>query len=123
MSKRLQVVMTEAEHKEIEAAAAEARTTVSEWVRRTLREARPSPVGAESGHASTVRERAPAYGDLLARVMEQYGLPDEESAVRFALHRATDPPLSRDEILAMDGTGWEGDLNELRSTEAPEILP
>jgi hypothetical protein len=123
MSKRLQVVMTEAEHQEVELAAAAARSTVSEWVRRTLREARRFPGGADSGLAGAVREKAPAYGDLLVRVMEQYGLPDEESAIRFALRRAADPPLSRDEILTMEGTGWEGDLSELRSTGEPEMLP
>ena len=115
--------MTEVEHQEVQAAAAAARTTVSEWVRRTLREARRFPEGTDSGFMAAVRERTPAYGDLLVQVMEQYGLPDEESAVRFALRRAADPPLSRDEILTMEGTGWEGDLSALRSTEEPEILP
>ena len=123
MSKRLQVVMTEAEHQEVEAAAAAARTTVSEWVRRTLREARRFPEGADSGFMAAVRERTPAYGNLLVQVMEQYGLPDEESAVRFALRRAADPPLGRDQILAMEGTGWEGNLSEFRSAEEREMLP
>ena len=115
--------MTDAEYREVEVAAAAARTTVSEWVRRALREARRVPDRTESGSVTVVRERAPAYGDLLAKVMEQYGLPDEETAVRFALRRAADPPLGRDEILAMEGTGWEGDLAEVRSEGEPELLP
>jgi Arc/MetJ family transcription regulator len=123
MSKRLQVVMTEAEYQEVAGAAAGARTTVSEWVRRALREARRAPERTDSGSVAAVRERGPAYGDLLARVMEQYGLPDEEAAVRLALRRAADPPLGRDEILAMEGTGWEGDLADLRSAGEPELLP
>jgi Arc/MetJ family transcription regulator len=123
MSKRLQVVMTEAEYQEVEAAAAAARTTVSEWVRQALREARRSPAPPDSGRAIAVREQAPAYGDLVGKVMEEYGLPDEESAVRFALGRAADPPLDRDQILAMEGTGWEGNLAELRATDEPEPLP
>lgn len=127
MSKRLQVVMTDGEYAEIEEAAAGARLTVSGWVRGALRAARdpaPGSHGAAGGGTTPVaREREPAYGDLLTRVMHRYGLPDAESAVRFALRRAADPPLSRDEILAMEGTGWEGDLAALRSADKPEVLP
>jgi len=115
--------MTKTEYEEIERAAHAARTTVSEWVRRALREARRSPTPPDSGRAIAVRERAPAYGDLVGKVMEEYGLPDEESAVRFALGRAAEPPLDRDQILAMEGTGWEGNLAELRPTDEPESLP
>ena len=115
--------MTEGEYKEVEAAAAAARMTVSEWVRQSLREARRLPERAGPGAIAAVREPRPAYGDLLTRVMEEYGLPDEESAVRFALRRAADPPLNQEEVLAMEGTGWEGDLPELRSTDEPEMLP
>jgi hypothetical protein len=39
MSKRLQVVMDEAEYAEIETAAAREGETVSQWVRQTLRQA------------------------------------------------------------------------------------
>jgi hypothetical protein len=55
--------------------------------------------------------------------MEEYGFADEESAIRFALRRAADPPMGRDEILAMEGTGWEGDLDDLRKADEPEPLP
>jgi Asp-tRNA(Asn)/Glu-tRNA(Gln) amidotransferase A subunit family amidase len=40
MSKRLQLLLDEAEMREIRRAAREQQTTVSEWVRRALREAR-----------------------------------------------------------------------------------
>lgn len=129
MSKRLQVVMSEAEYEDIQRAASSARTTVSEWVRLSLREARRpeeaggSGEGGRSGIGAAVREPAPTYGDLLERVMQRYGLPDPDAALRFALRRAADPPLSRDEILAMEGTGWEGDLAGLRSSGSPETLP
>lgn len=115
--------MADREYDEIREAADVDRVTVSEWVRRSLREARHSgPHEREVGRAA-VRERTPPYGDLLERVMQRYGLPDADSAVRFALRRAADPPLSRDEILNMEGTGWEGDLFRLRSSERPETLP
>jgi hypothetical protein len=126
MSKRLQVVMSDEEYAEIEAAAASARLTISGWVRGSLRAAResaPEHHRAADGDPRAVRERTPSYGDLLTRVMERYRLPDPESAVRFALRRAADPPLSRDEILAMEGTGWEENLDVLRSYEEPELLP
>jgi Arc/MetJ family transcription regulator len=122
MLPRLQVAMTEAEYREVALAAVGARTTVPEWVRRALREARRVAERAHSSSAGAVRERGRAYGDLLASVMEEHGLPDEEAAVRFALRRAADPPLGRDEILAMEGTGWEGDLADLRPTGEPELL-
>ncbi len=115
--------MTEAEYEEVRQAALALRMTVSEWVRRSLRESRRPEEGGGLGSGATVRERTPTYGDLLERVMQRYGLPDGEAAVRFALRRAADPPLSRDEILAMEGTGWAGDLAALRSSEEPERLP
>jgi hypothetical protein len=135
MSKRLQVVMDEAEYREVQEAAAAVRMTVSEWVRRILREARrPQANGTPSDEeglrrrkhervGAAVREAGPAYGDLLERVMQRYGLPDAEAAVRFALRRAADPPLSREDILAMEGTGWEDDMAALRPSAIPEILP
>ena len=124
--------MDEAEYAEVQEAAAAALMTVSEWVRRILREARrPEGDGTRGeegglrrhrhGRAGVaVREAGPAYGDLLDRVMERYGLPDEDAAVRFALRRAADPPLGREDILAMEGTGWEGDMAALRPSEILE---
>lgn len=51
---------------------------------------------------------------LIARVMRRYGLPTKRAAVDLALRRLDLEPMSRDEALAMRGTGWEGDLGELR---------
>lgn len=120
--------MTQAEYREVEKAANAARTTVSEWVRQALRKARrpsgvPQPARETRGGPATVRETSPAYGDLLARVMEAYDLPNEEAAVRFALRQAADRPMERDELLAMEGSGWEGELSELRAADEPEVLP
>lgn len=44
-----------------------------------------------------------------------YGLPTKRAAVDLALRKLDLEPLSRDEALAMRGTGWESDLGELRS--------
>ena len=52
---------------------------------------------------------------LIQRVMRRYGLKTKRAAIDFALRRLDVEPMSRDEALAMQGTGWEGDLDELRS--------
>jgi Arc/MetJ family transcription regulator len=52
---------------------------------------------------------------LIRRVMRRYGLKTKRAAVDLALHRLDVEPMTREEALAMEGTGWEGDLDELRS--------
>lgn len=52
--------------------------------------------------------------ELIARVMRRYGLPTKRAAIHLALRRLDLEPMSREEALAMRGTGWEGDLGELR---------
>jgi Arc/MetJ family transcription regulator len=51
---------------------------------------------------------------LIERVMRRYGLPTKRAAIDLALRRLDLEPMSREEALAMRGTGWEGDLAELR---------
>ncbi len=138
MSKRLQVLMEEAEWNDIQAAADRARLTVSEWVRQVLREARGAPHAAPT--PDRVREGAPSYASepgarsssrspvlvddhLLNRVMDRYRFPTRDAAVHFALRRAADPPMTREELLAMQGTGWEGDLDAMRRNRFPSGLP
>ena len=52
---------------------------------------------------------------LVARVMRRYGVPTKRAAVDLALRRLDLESMSREEALAMQGSGWEGDLDELRS--------
>jgi Arc/MetJ family transcription regulator len=52
--------------------------------------------------------------ELVARVMRRYGLRTKRAAVEFALRRLDLDPMSRDEALAMRGTGWSGDLAAMR---------
>lgn len=56
---------------------------------------------------------------LVARVMRRYGLRTKRAAVELALRRLDLEPMSRDEALAMRGTGWEGELEELRAGYEP----
>jgi Arc/MetJ family transcription regulator len=55
---------------------------------------------------------------LIARVMRRYGLPTKRAAVDLALRRLDIEPLTREEALAMRGSGWEGDLDQLRGDYA-----
>lgn len=57
--------------------------------------------------------------ELVARVMRRYGVATKRAAVDLALRRLDVEPMSRDEALAMRGTGWEGDLEQLRSGYLP----
>ena len=52
---------------------------------------------------------------LAQRVMRRYGLTTKRAAVDLALRRLDVEPMSRSEALAMRGSGWEGDLEEMRS--------
>jgi Arc/MetJ family transcription regulator len=57
--------------------------------------------------------------DLVQSAMTRYGLKTKREAVELALRRLVGDPLSLDEALAMEGTGWEGDLDAMRSGGRP----
>jgi Arc/MetJ family transcription regulator len=57
--------------------------------------------------------------EVLRRVQQTYGLRTKRETVDFALRRLLIEPLSREQALAMRGTGWPGDLDELRTGSAP----
>jgi Arc/MetJ family transcription regulator len=59
--------------------------------------------------------------ELVARVMRRFGLPSKRAAVDMALRRLLGEPMTRDEILAMQGVGWSGDLEGLRRAETAEL--
>lgn len=50
---------------------------------------------------------------LVERAMKVYQLSTKRAVVELALQRLVDS-MSRAEQLAMEGTGWDGDLAELR---------
>jgi Arc/MetJ family transcription regulator len=60
--------------------------------------------------------------DLVRRAMLRYGLRTKREAVDLALRRLVGEPLSLEEALEMEGSGWEGDLDELRRTDPPVEL-
>ncbi len=53
--------------------------------------------------------------ELVGEVMRRYDLPTKREAVDFALRRLVGPVMTRDEMLALEGIGWDGDLAALRS--------
>lgn len=55
---------------------------------------------------------------LVRRVMEENDLPTKRAAVDFALRQVVRRPLPTDEqILALEGIGWDGDLSAMRDRE------
>lgn len=56
---------------------------------------------------------------LIERVMKLYNLPTRRAAIDFAL-RAVAGDKSRRDMLELRGSGWEGDLDEMRRARLPE---
>ena len=57
--------------------------------------------------------------DVIRRVQAGYGLRTKREAVDFALRRLLVEPFTQQEALAAEGSGWDGDLDELRAGTAP----
>lgn len=52
--------------------------------------------------------------ELVSTVMRRYGLTSKRAAVDLALRRLAGEPLSREEALALEGSGWDADLDDMR---------
>ena len=52
--------------------------------------------------------------ELIRRVMDRYGLRTKREAVDLALRELLGGVMTKEEALAMEGFGWEGDLDEIR---------
>ncbi len=53
--------------------------------------------------------------DVIARVQARFGIRTKREAVDFALRRLLVVPMTDDEVRRMQGSGWDGDLEALRS--------
>lgn len=51
---------------------------------------------------------------LVTEAMRRYGLHSKRAAVDFALRRLVGEAMSSEEALEMEGSGWRGDLAEMR---------
>lgn len=56
--------------------------------------------------------------EACAAVMDRYGLHTKREAVNLALRLAAVEPLGTDRALALEGSGWDGDLDEMRAGPA-----
>ena len=57
--------------------------------------------------------------DACRIVMDRYHLATKRDAVNFALRTVAAEPLDLDRARALRGSGWEGDLDILRSDRVP----
>ena len=51
--------------------------------------------------------------------MRRYQLATKREAINFALRTLAVEPMSVDEARALRGTGWEGELDTMRSNRSP----
>lgn len=56
--------------------------------------------------------------DACRAVMERYHLDSKRDAVNMALRRLAAEPLDLADARRLRGSGWDGDLDELRSSRA-----
>jgi len=71
-------------------------------------------------HRCMARTNIDIDEDACAAVMRRYGCKTKRDAVNYAL-RTVAREMTLDEALAMRGTGWDADLDEIRSgMGAPE---
>jgi len=52
---------------------------------------------------------------VIAEVMARYSIDTKKEAVNFALRIVAGESMSLDEARALRGSGWDGDLEEMRS--------
>ena len=53
-----------------------------------------------------------------AEVMRRYQLETKREAVNFALKAVASEPLSLSEAKQLRGSGWDGDLDEMRQSKS-----
>lgn len=68
----------------------------------------------------TARTNIDIDDELIQRVMQQRGYRTKREAVEQALRRLDMQPATKEELLALRGTGWDGDLDEMRSNRFPD---
>ena len=55
--------------------------------------------------------------ELIERAMQRYGFRTKRETVDYALRKIVRKPMTSEEFLALEGTGWGGDLDEIRGTD------
>jgi Arc/MetJ family transcription regulator len=54
---------------------------------------------------------------LIRKAMSMYGCRTKREVVDLALRKLLGDPMTLEEVLAMQGTGWDGDLEAMRYNE------
>ena len=68
----------------------------------------------------TVRTNVVLDEDLVGRVMDRYGFKSKREAIHFALEQLVPPTDPWKAALALEGTGWDGDLDAMRDEPVEE---
>lgn len=83
---------------------------------------RPSPLHLKVYKGGMSRTNIEIDDVLIGRAMRLYRLRSKREAVDLALRRLVGESMGRAEILAAEGTGWSGDLAEIRAPEETREL-
>lgn len=59
--------------------------------------------------------------EIVEAAMRLYGTRSKKETVDLALRRLVGARLSVDEAIAMEGSGWGGDLDQMREDAPPDI--
>jgi len=86
-----------------------------------LRHASAAPAG-EAVHlqvysGAVTRTNIEIDDELVGRAMRLYRLRSKREAVDLALRRLVGEPMTRVELLASEGSGWSGELGEVRARD------
>ena len=60
--------------------------------------------------------------ELVEKAMKRYRLATKRAAVDLALRRLIGDAMTKEEVLALEGTGWGGDLDEMRSDPSRVVI-
>lgn len=69
---------------------------------------------------STTRTNIELDDEILERAMRLYGTRTKKETVALALRRLVGAELTRDEALALEGSGWDADLDQMRRDTPPD---
>lgn len=72
------------------------------------------------GTMSKTRTNIELDDDIVEAAMQLYGTRSKKETVDLALRRLVGVRLSRDDAIAMEGSGWEGDLGRMRDDAPPD---
>jgi Arc/MetJ family transcription regulator len=76
----------------------------------------PDPI--EVYHWCMARTNIDIDEEAVQKVMDRYQLRTKRDAVNFALRSVAGEPLGLERARGMRGSGWEGDLDDMRGTRS-----